>query len=127
MDYKQELRDFCKELERIEWNEWKPVQVFRSDEQVARDEARHQMASEIADMARALLARMTEDDAAQGQQADELELLRGQVDGLVSAAAYAIPECEHPAQPSPENWAQQIRNLGDDRRAAYKRAERAGA
>ena len=58
MDFEIELRELCNTLVRIEDREWKPVQVFRSDEQVARDEARHDMASEIADLARAILERM---------------------------------------------------------------------
>ena len=50
------LADLCKELIAIEDREWKPVQVFRSDEQVAKDEARHDLAIEIADIARRYLA-----------------------------------------------------------------------
>ncbi len=44
----------------FEWTEWKPMQVFRSDAEVARDEARHAMASEIADIAREALAQIGE-------------------------------------------------------------------
>jgi hypothetical protein len=58
MDFEFELRDLCNELVRVEDREWKPVQCFRSDEQVAKDEARHELAIELADMARAILDRM---------------------------------------------------------------------
>lgn len=50
------LADLCRELIQIEDREWKPVQCFRSDEQVAKDEARHELAIEIADIARRYLA-----------------------------------------------------------------------
>jgi hypothetical protein len=50
------LANLCRELIAIEDREWKPVRVFRSDEQVARDEARHELAIEIADIARRYLA-----------------------------------------------------------------------
>ena len=62
MNYKEELRDFCNELISIEDAEWKPVQVFRSDEQVAKDEARHEFAIEIADKARVILENIKADD-----------------------------------------------------------------
>lgn len=54
-DYKQVLIDFCNKLIAIEDKEWKPMQVFRSDAQVERDEARHDMAYEISEMAREVL------------------------------------------------------------------------
>jgi hypothetical protein len=50
------LAELCAELIAIEDREWKPVQVFRSEEQVAKDEARHELAIEIADIARRYLA-----------------------------------------------------------------------
>lgn len=55
------LKDLCKELIAIEDREWKPVQVFRSDEQVAKDEARHDLAIEIAEIARRYLAQQGEE------------------------------------------------------------------
>lgn len=42
-----------------------------------------------------------------------------QVESLISSAKNAIPASEHPAEPTVENWAWQIRNLGDDRRLVY--------
>lgn len=50
------LRSLCADIIRIEWDMWRPIQCFRSDEEVARDEAKHEMASMIADKARAALA-----------------------------------------------------------------------
>ena len=42
-----------------------------------------------------------------------------QVESLISSAKNAIPASEHPAEPTVENWAWQIRNLGADRRLVY--------
>lgn len=64
MNYRAELESLCSQLIAIEEREWKPVQVFRSDDQVAKDEIRHEMASEIADIARAVLASMTDEEPA---------------------------------------------------------------
>lgn len=58
-DDAQEMREALQVIVRIEDREWKPMQVYRSDEQVARDEARHDLAQEIADIARAALAQPT--------------------------------------------------------------------
>jgi len=49
------LKGLCNRLIAIEDREWKPMQVFRSDEQVAKDEARHELAIEIASLAREAL------------------------------------------------------------------------
>ena len=57
-DLRDDFRRFCEALIEIEREEWKPFQVFRTVEQVDRDEARHEMASEIADFAREALARI---------------------------------------------------------------------
>jgi hypothetical protein len=57
---RDELLEALKEIEAIEDREWKPMQVFRSDEQVARDEARHDLACEIAGIARAAIKHATE-------------------------------------------------------------------
>jgi hypothetical protein len=57
---RDELLEALKEIEAIEDREWKPMQVFRSDEQVARDEARHDLACEIAGIARAAIKNATE-------------------------------------------------------------------
>jgi hypothetical protein len=43
-------------------------------------------------------------------------------DELIAAAAQAIPPDEHPADPTPSNWAWQIMTLGQDRRLIYKQA-----
>lgn len=58
MDHESELRALCKDLIRIEDREWLPVQCFRTDLEVACDEARHRLAMELADMARDILKRM---------------------------------------------------------------------
>jgi hypothetical protein len=55
MNYKEALIEFCNELIAIENKEWKPFQCFRSEEQFEKDEIRHEMASEIADLARNIL------------------------------------------------------------------------
>jgi hypothetical protein len=57
---RDELVQALEEIEAIENREWKPMRVFRSDEQVARDEARHDLACEIAGIARAALASSTD-------------------------------------------------------------------
>lgn len=44
---------------------------------------------------------------------------------FIAAAKVAIPEAEHPAEESVENWAWQIRVLGSDRTAAYRQLEQA--
>ena len=46
------LRDIIAAAERA----WMPVQVFRGDDEVARDDIRHEMAQELADIARKALA-----------------------------------------------------------------------
>jgi hypothetical protein len=46
---------------------------------------------------------------------------------LLDAASSAIPEGEHPKDPTADNWAWQIHALGEDRRAAYKQRDEARA
>lgn len=55
----------------------------------------------------------------------ELDKVKGELGELVAAAKSAIPDSEHPADPTPDNWAWQIRVLGEDRRAAYRQREEA--
>ena len=50
-----ELRGALEEIIRRESKAWKPMRVFRSDEEVALDEARHEAWTEAADIARAAL------------------------------------------------------------------------
>jgi hypothetical protein len=50
----------------------------------------------------------------------ELDKVNGELGELVSAAKAAIPDEEHPKDLTPDNWAWQIRMLGEDRRAAYR-------
>jgi hypothetical protein len=50
----------------------------------------------------------------------ELDKVRGELGELISAAKAAIPDEEHPKDPTSDNWAWQIRALGEDRRAAYR-------
>ena len=52
-------------------------------------------------------------------EAKAVEQANAQVESLLSAAKNAIPASEHPAEPTVENWAWQIRNLGEDRRLVY--------
>lgn len=52
----RELREFAQWITEVEDREWKPMRVFRSEEQVDRDEARHALAQELADEARQALA-----------------------------------------------------------------------
>ena len=52
-------------------------------------------------------------------EARAVEQANAQVESLLSAAKNAIPASEHPAEPTVQNWAWQIRNLGDDRRLVY--------
>lgn len=49
------LRDALLEIIDVEDHTWKPMQVFRTDEEVSRDEIRHEMASEIAKIAKRVL------------------------------------------------------------------------
>ena len=52
-------------------------------------------------------------------EAAAVEQANAHVESLLSAAKNAIPASEHPAEPTVQNWAWQIRNLGDDRRLVY--------
>ena len=52
-------------------------------------------------------------------EARAVEQANTYVESLLSAAKNAIPASEHPAEPTVENWAWQIRNLGEDRRLVY--------
>lgn len=52
-------------------------------------------------------------------EAKAVEQANAQVESLLSAAKNAIPASEHPAEPTVENWAWQMRNLGEDRRLVY--------
>lgn len=49
----------------------------------------------------------------------ELQRVTTERDALIDAAKLAIPASEHPLEKTTSNWAWQIRNLGDDRRAIY--------
>lgn len=55
------------------------------------------------------------------------EAAEGDVRELIAASTAAIPEAEHPKDPTVSNWAWQIRNLGEDRRACYRAREAAEA
>ena len=55
------------------------------------------------------------------QRAEKAE---GDVRALLAAARDVILEGEHPSNPSIDNWAWQIRNFGEDRRACYRLLER---
>jgi hypothetical protein len=57
-------------------------------------------------------------------EARAVEQANAQVESLLSAAKNAIPASEHPAEPTVQNWAWQIRNLGDDRRLVYAERDR---
>jgi hypothetical protein len=50
----------------------------------------------------------------------ELSRVKAERDELLEAAKAAIPAAEYPRDPTIGNWAWQIRNLGDDRRACYR-------
>lgn len=54
------LRGALEEIIRREHKAWKPMQVFRSDEEVALDEARHETWTEAAEILRAALAEADE-------------------------------------------------------------------
>lgn len=54
-NYKEILEDFCEELLLLEHRAWKPVQIFRNDEEVKTDEIRYECLSEVADKARKIL------------------------------------------------------------------------
>jgi hypothetical protein len=57
--------------------------------------------------------------------ADFIRRLAEERDELIEAAKSAIPEAEHPTSGSADDWAWQIRNLGEDRRAAYRARDEA--
>lgn len=54
------------------------------------------------------------------ERIQELRKAKAERDELLAAAAVAIPEAEHPKDPTVHNWAWQVRTLGEDRRAVYK-------
>lgn len=58
--------------------------------------------------------------AENARQAEEIARLASERDALIDAAKDAIPESEHPAEPTPHYWSWQIRQLGEDRRSAYR-------
>jgi hypothetical protein len=49
----------------------------------------------------------------------------GELNRLVHAARQAVPESKHPASGTVDDWAFQIRALGEDRRACYAQRDRA--
>ena len=57
-------------------------------------------------------------------EAKAVEQANAHAESLLSAAKNAIPASEHPAEPTVQNWAWQIRNLGDDRRLVYAERDR---
>lgn len=61
---KDALTGLCNDLITLEDKEWKPMQCFRSDAKVAHDEARHELACEIAEQARVTLAQVKHNDEA---------------------------------------------------------------
>jgi len=70
----------------------------------------------------AIIRDLSIDDGAQliaDSEAKAVEQANAQVESLLSAAKNAIPASEHPAEPTVENWAWQMRNLGEDRRLVY--------
>lgn len=52
--------------------------------------------------------------------ADKIRRLESERNQLITAAENAIPMAEWPAEKTVDNWAWQIRNLGDDRRCCYR-------
>ncbi len=70
----------------------------------------------------AIIRDLSIDDGAQliaDSEAKAVEQANAQVESLLWAAKNAIPASEHPAEPTVQNWAWQIRNLGEDRRLVY--------
>jgi hypothetical protein len=55
------MRDALERIIAIEDREWKPMRIFRSEEEAARDDARHDLAMEIAEIARQALTPVTKD------------------------------------------------------------------
>jgi hypothetical protein len=62
---------------------------------------------------------------------DEIDHLRTEKSQLaadlidfIDACKAAIPQSEHPKEETPHNWSWQIRMLGEDRRAAYRKNAR---
>ena len=50
--------DFVKSFEKRAWDAWKPVQVFRSNQQVEIDEIKHELLDSINDEAKSIIEQM---------------------------------------------------------------------
>lgn len=59
-----------------------------------------------------------------GSYRQQAEKLAGEVADFTHYAKNAIPEAEHPKEETAHNWAWQVGQLGEDRRAAYRKIER---